>query len=116
MAMLPDAVEKRQLQKVLGLPATPHVQASHYSLRHYCRSLLESLVEETCLHLEISAKGEDLLIGQTALAGAQKSYIKTGIRALNETRFHCPTICGVKSKSGCVANQKHMIRDSQMFW
>ncbi|KAJ7396813.1 hypothetical protein BTVI_141332 [Pitangus sulphuratus] len=39
-------------------------------------SLWEFQGEEICLHLETSVKGEDLLIGQTALAGAQKSYIK----------------------------------------
>ncbi|XP_065524396.1 protein FAM110B isoform X2 [Lathamus discolor] len=35
---------------------------------HCCRSLWESVVEETCLRLETSAKGEDLLIGQTSLS------------------------------------------------
>lgn len=39
-------------------------------------SLWEFLGEEICLHLETSAKGEDLLKGQTALAGVQKSYTK----------------------------------------
>lgn len=40
------------------------------------RSLLELQGEETCLRLETSAKGEDLLTGQAALAVAQKPYIK----------------------------------------
>ncbi|XP_072780401.1 uncharacterized protein [Taeniopygia guttata] len=39
-------------------------------------SLWEFQGEEICLHLETSAKGEDLLTGQTALAGLQKSYTK----------------------------------------
>lgn len=39
-------------------------------------SLWEFQGEEICLHLETSAEGEDLLTGQTALAGVQKSYTK----------------------------------------
>ncbi|XP_041329577.1 uncharacterized protein LOC121356827 [Pyrgilauda ruficollis] len=39
-------------------------------------SLWEFQGEEICLHLEASAKGEDLLTRQTALAGVQKSYTK----------------------------------------
>ncbi|XP_030799138.1 protein FAM110B isoform X2 [Camarhynchus parvulus] len=35
--------------------------------------------EEICLDLETSAEGEDLLTGQTALAGVQKSYTKNSL-------------------------------------
>lgn len=37
-------------------------------------SLWEFQGEEICLRLETSTKGEDLLTGQAALAGVQKSY------------------------------------------
>lgn len=39
-------------------------------------SLWEFQGEEICLCLETSTKGEDLLTGQAALAGVQKSYTK----------------------------------------
>lgn len=39
-------------------------------------SLWEFQGEEICLDVETSAEGEDLLTGQTALAGVQKSYTK----------------------------------------
>ncbi|XP_053835863.1 uncharacterized protein LOC128808572 [Vidua macroura] len=47
-------------------------------------SLWEFRGEEICLHLETSAKAEDLLTGQTALAGVQKSYTK------NPLEHHIP--------------------------
>lgn len=50
------------------------------------RSLWELQGEETCLHLETSAKGEvDLQTHQAAVAGAQKSYSKVKILIFKQT-------------------------------